>query len=100
MKKRTLLFLASIVFVLSFVTFGTSYAESKVYRWKFPVFWDKGSYYWEINGPEFAELVKEMSNGQLILTPFGPGEIVSALDQADALSRGTFEIRLLTQICA
>jgi TRAP-type mannitol/chloroaromatic compound transport system substrate-binding protein len=33
-----------------------------------------------------------MSNGQLILTPFGPGEIVSALDQADALSRGTFEI--------
>ena len=92
MKRRTLFTFVGMVFLMAFVIFGTSYAESKVYRWKFPVFWDKGSYYWEINGPEFADLVKEMSNGQLILMPFGPGEIVSALDQADALSRGTFEI--------
>ncbi|MFZ7126456.1 MAG: TRAP transporter substrate-binding protein [Desulfobacterales bacterium] len=92
MKSRNNLIGVGILFVLVFVNFSFVFAQSEVVRWKMPCFWDKGSYYYRINGPEFADLVKEMSNGQMLISVFGPGEIVNALDQADALSRGTFEM--------
>lgn len=83
--------LLSVGLVLS-IQFGILSFASAAVNWRMPVLWAKGSYYYEINGPEFANLVKKMSNGEMNITPFGPGEIVKALDQGDALSRGTFEI--------
>ncbi|MBN1225436.1 MAG: TRAP transporter substrate-binding protein DctP [Deltaproteobacteria bacterium] len=59
-----------------------------------PVLWAKGTDYYKVGGPEFAALVKKMSDGKFIITPFGPGEISGALDYGDGLSKGTFEMAL------
>ncbi len=92
MKKAKLLLSAGLVVILLFVTFST--VNAKVIRWKMPVLWAKGTNYYKIQGPDFCELVKNMSGGQFIITPFGPGEISKALDYGDGVSKGTFEMAL------
>ncbi len=92
MKRRKLLKLLVCVGLIVAVQLATISMASAAVNWRMPCFWAKGSYYYTINGPEFADLVKKMSNGEMNITVFGPGELVKALDQVDAISRGTFEM--------
>lgn len=54
--------------------------------------WAKGSSYYTRHGPEFCDLVREMSGGRLDITPYGPGEIAGVLEYGDVLAKGTFEM--------
>jgi len=66
----------------------------KVYEWKMPVLWAKGSGYYQYSGPDFCNNVNEMANGELIITPYGPGELASALEYGDIVSQGAVELAM------
>lgn len=67
---------------------------AKVYKWRMPVLWAKGSHFYEISGPAFTDNVNKMSDGQLIITPYGPGELSGALEYGDIVSQGTVELAM------
>ena len=92
MKKGTVISGTSLALLLILTILSSTCLASDVVRWKMPVLWAKGTDFYKINGPEFADLVDKMSDGKFIITPFGPGEIASALDYGEGVSKGTYEI--------
>ncbi len=70
---------------------AVNYEKAK-FEWKLVTSWPKNFPGLGVGPERFAELVKEMSNGRLIIKVFGAGEIVPALEVFDAVSRGTVEM--------
>jgi TRAP-type mannitol/chloroaromatic compound transport system substrate-binding protein len=69
----------------------TTKAE-QTYQWKLVTSWPKNFPGLGVGPERFAELVKTMSGGRLIIKVYGAGEIVPALEVFDAVSRGTAEM--------
>jgi TRAP-type mannitol/chloroaromatic compound transport system substrate-binding protein len=59
----------------------------EVFEWKFQSLWPAGVLNWEVF-VDFTERVKELSGGQLIITPFSDGAIVGRFEKFDAVRVG------------
>jgi TRAP-type mannitol/chloroaromatic compound transport system substrate-binding protein len=64
---------------------------AKVYQWKMQSLSPKGSGDWGSN-VLFADWMKRITKGQVIITPFGGGELVKAQDIVDGLKNNVIQV--------
>lgn len=67
-------------------------APAEVIHWKMQQYGEPGSPYWEIAGPPFADLVREMSNGRLDIEMYPSGAIVPNFELVSAVAAGTLDM--------
>jgi TRAP-type mannitol/chloroaromatic compound transport system substrate-binding protein len=72
------------------VALGTD-AEAKKVRWKMQSTWGSKLPHLGWSATRFAEDVKVMSDGDLVLKFFEPGALIPALECVDAVSKGSIE---------
>lgn len=66
--------------------------EQKVFHWKMVTAWPKNFPALGTSAEQFAQSVKDMSNGRLQIKVYGAGELVPALQVFDAVAQGTAEM--------
>ncbi len=77
-STRRIFFALLTMFML--VTFNVRGAHAAdVITWKMPTAYPAGSFLWEYIAVNFADKVKTLSNGRLIITPITAGAICPAL---------------------
>ena len=67
-------------------------AQGKIYHWKMATSWTKGFPGLGTAPEQFADNVRRMSNGRLIVTVYGANELVPPLGVFDAVSQGSVEM--------
>jgi len=86
--------LSAMFFLTSFFLIGgpAKAAEQKVIKWRLQSYVASPTIeVYKITSVRFAERVKAMSQGRLLITPFCAGEIVKASEILDAVSKGVLE---------
>lgn len=71
---------------------GADFGET--FEWRIQTHWAEGLEYFKLY-ERFCQYVKEASGGQLNITPYGPGEIVSTGDELESVGGGTLEMAWL-----
>ncbi len=66
--------------------------EEKIFRWKLVTTWPKNFPGLGLGPENFAELVRDMSNGRLVIDVHGANEIVPAMGVFGAVSSGSVEM--------
>ncbi len=74
------------------LAFGQTKAEGSVLKWKMATSWPTGIPLYTDMAKVLPDVVKKMSGGRLIITPFAAGAIAPALEVADATRRGVCEM--------
>jgi len=69
---------------------ATTSTPVKVYQWKMQSLSTKGSGDWGSN-VIFADYIKRITNGRVIITPYGGGEIVKAQDILDGMKNNVIQ---------
>ena len=89
LTKKIMLVLCAVTFL-----FGVHVSQAvagDIIKWKMPTAYPAGSYLWEFIAANFAEKVKTLSNGRLLITPITSGAICPALKIPDAVREGVAE---------
>jgi len=86
--KKTIVFLVSMALILGMFA-GVCSAGDKVYRLKMQTYYSPTTYHIV---KEFARQVERMSGGQLKITVFAGGELVSSSQMLQAVKSGTVDI--------
>ena len=73
-------------------TFNSADAEYKTYKWRLVTSWPKNYPGLGMAPEKIADLVEEMSNGQMQITVYGAGEQVPAFGVFDAVSSGSHQM--------
>ncbi|MGX9461159.1 TRAP transporter substrate-binding protein [Shewanella sp. A14] len=64
----------------------------KVIKWRLATSWPKNLPGLGMAPERFAQLVKQMSNGRLVISVYGAGELMPAMSVFDGVSNGTIEM--------
>ena len=106
MKHKLMLIFLAMVLVVSLAGFvackadeaptdvgeiDESKAPTEVIEWRMPTFMPGSGDTWELYYLPFAERVKEASNGRLIITMYGAGEIIPVLEMWESVSKGVVD---------
>lgn len=94
MKRRNILKtlgLATAVTAAVATTTAVNAAE-KVHEWKMVTTWPKNFPALGTGANFLAKKIKEMTNGQVVVTVYGAGELVPAMESFDAVSNGTAQM--------
>jgi len=70
----------------------TDLLPHQVIKWRLATSWPKNLPGLGMAPERFAQLVKQMSNGRLVITVYGAGELMPALSVFDGVSNGTIEM--------
>ena len=73
-------------------SFNSADAEYKTYKWRLVTSWPKNYPGLGMAPEKIADLVEEMSNGQMQITVYGAGEQVPAFGVFDAVSSGSHQM--------
>ena len=73
-------------------TNATNNEEYKIYKWSLVTSWPKNYPGLGMAPERIADLVEEMSNGQMQITVYGAGEQVPAFGVFDAVSSGSHQM--------
>jgi len=66
--------------------------QQQTFKWRMVTTWPKNLPGMGVAPENFADMVKRMSNGRLQIRVYGAGEIVPAMEDFEAVSRGTVEM--------
>jgi TRAP-type mannitol/chloroaromatic compound transport system substrate-binding protein len=99
MKYALIVLITSLSLLLSACNEGQSASgvtqaidNSKTYNWKMVTTWPPGFPVLQEGAERFAENIKAMSSGRLIIKVYAGGELIPALQTFDAVSQGTVEM--------
>jgi len=71
---------------------NTQAADQQTYHWKMVTTWPKNFPGLGTSPEKFAQIVDEMTDGQLKIKVYGAGDLVPALEVFDAVSQGSVEM--------
>lgn len=91
MRKPGLGMVFTFVFAILSAVVPVSSIAAEVTKWKMPTAYPAGSYLWDFIAANFANKVKILSNGQLIIEPFSAGSIAPALKVTEAVKNKVAE---------
>lgn len=95
-KFRLLLFITTIVLALILVNlFSQGLMAQEIYEMNLQHYVPSETVYYE-TAEHFCDMVREMSNGRLIINLFVPGAIVPAFEVSKAVTTGTLDLGLAT----
>lgn len=108
-SKRVALFLAVIVLAcIVFVGCNTEQSNEKkvtedkvaveTIKWKMATSWATGMEFYEDMAVYFANEVKKLSNGRLVIEPFPAGAIAPALEVSETVKKGVAQIGHLSPL--
>jgi TRAP-type mannitol/chloroaromatic compound transport system substrate-binding protein len=82
---------ALVAFALVLMVGPNPVNAADVIKWKMPTAYPAGSYLWDFIAANFANKIKALSNGQLIIEPFTSGSIAPALKVTEAVKNRVAE---------
>ncbi len=91
MKRAGVSKMFVFVFAMSLLVGLNSANAADPIKWKMPTAYPAGSYLWDFIAVNFANKVKSLSNGQLIIEPFTAGSIAPALKITEAVKNRVAE---------
>ncbi|MBI3372145.1 MAG: TRAP transporter substrate-binding protein DctP [Betaproteobacteria bacterium] len=91
MKRPSLATVFTFVFALFWAVVPVCSNAADPIKWKMPTAYPAGSYLWDFIAVNFANKVKSLSNGQLIIEPFTAGSIAPALKVTESVKNKVAE---------
>ena len=95
MIKNNYLYLLALLFIVSCsdnIENTEAVSEQEIYKWRLVTAWPKNYPGLGMAPERIANLVEEMSNGQMKITVYGAGEQVPAFGVFDAVSSGSHQM--------
>lgn len=95
MMRRNILKTLGLATAITLATTATTVAnaaDDSVHQWKMVTTWPKNFPALGTGANFLAKKIKEMTNGQVVVTVYGAGELVPAMESFDAVSNGTAQM--------
>jgi len=91
-KMRCVIVIAVLVIGVFLITGKDSFAADNVIKWKCQTYWPVSSPSYEQSGRALVELIKERTDGKLIIETFPESAIIPSKDIYSAVSKGMLEM--------